>query len=118
MKSNIVGWLYIISSSVFFLMFLVLFVLPLVSQGGSIEDESQPIRGVLALLLAVFSLVWGSALRKHKKWSLYIGLILIPLVLIGNTISIVFSFEAVLLLPLLLNAFSIYALVSEKNLFV
>jgi len=117
MKTNIVGWLYIIASPIFFLSFLALFVAPLVFSSGVVDDPNQPLIGLLALALGLFGLFWGSALRKHKKWSWYAGIVIIPLVAGGNAISLAFSFEIVQIVALLFNTFSVYALVSEKNLF-
>ena len=117
MKSNIVGLLYIVASAPFLLIFLVTFVYPLVYQNGRIDSDMQIVFGVLSLILGTFSLFFGSALRKHKKWAWYIGIILIPLVTIGNTISLISYFNIVQILVLLVNVFSVYALISERKLF-
>lgn len=117
MKTNIVGWLYIIASPIFLLSFVFLAVFPIIFQGGVIDDPNQPLIGLFSLFLGIFGLIWGSSLRKHKKWTWYVGMVVVPLVAIGNLFTLVSNFELFLLLPLTINIFSFFALVSEKELF-
>lgn len=117
MKTNIVGWLYIIASPIFLLSFVFLVVFPIIFQGGVIDDPNQPLIGLFSLFLGIFSLIWGSSLRRHKKWTWYVGMVIIPLVAFGNMFTLVSNFELFLLVPLAVNMFSFYALVSEKDLF-
>ena len=44
-------------------------------------------------------------------------MVIVPLVAVGNLFTLVSNFELFLLIPLAINIFSFYALVSEKELF-
>ncbi|MFQ5853490.1 MAG: hypothetical protein ACE5JU_23270 [Candidatus Binatia bacterium] len=114
MKTTIVGWLFIATSAVFLFSFLVLVGLPLLSQGVAIEN---PGLGVLALVLGIYALILGSAVKAHKKWAWYTGTATMVLATLGNLISFVNFFSMALVLPLFLNIFSLYAFISEKELF-
>jgi len=116
-KTNIVGWLYIISSPVFLFTFVVLAVFPVIFQGGVIDDPNQLLKGLISLSLGTFGLFFGSSLRQHKKWAWYAGMVIIPLVAAGNMFLLIANFDLFSLLPLAANIFSFYALVSEKELF-
>lgn len=117
MKTNIVGWLYIIASPVFLLYFVILAVFPIIFRGGVIDDPSQPLMGLFCLFIGIFGLIFGSSLRKHKKWVWYVGIVIVPLVAVGNIFTLISNSEPSLSIPLALNIFSFYALVSEKKLF-
>lgn len=117
MKTNIVGWLYIIASPIFLLSFVFLAVFPIIFQGGVIDNPSQPLIGIFSLFLGIFGLIWGSSLRKHKKWTWYVGMVVVPLVTVGNLFTLISNLELFLLIPLGINIFSFLALVSEKELF-
>jgi uncharacterized membrane protein (DUF2068 family) len=117
MKTNIVGWLYIIVSPIFLLSFMFLVVFPIIFQGGIIDNPNQPLIGILSLFLGVFGIIWGSSLRRHKKWAWYVGMVIVPLVAAYNLFTLVSNFELSSLIPLSINIFSFYALVSEKELF-
>jgi hypothetical protein len=120
MKTNIVGWIYIASSAVLLLSFIGLSLLPILLSGGVIDSSlvSQLGAGVVALILGVLGILLGSGFRAHKRWSWYAGIGVVPLVLLGNLLALVSSFQAVLAVPIAINLFCIYALVTEKNLFL
>lgn len=117
MKTNIVGFLYIAASAIFLFSFIVNIIMPLVFFGGQVEDFNQIWIGLLALFLGVYAFILGSAIRKHKKWSWYTGIITSVLSFLGNVVYIVMFSSLGTVLPLFFNAFTIYALIVEKTLF-
>lgn len=117
MKTNIVGFLFIIVAPIFIFSFIVMVLFPLLFSGGQVDSFNQIWQGFFALLLGIYSFILGSAVRKHKKWSWYAGIVTITLATIGNLLSFIFSFSLFLIVPLLFDIFSIYAFLSEKSLF-
>ena len=107
MKTNVIGWLYLVVSTAFAAFFaFTLFKLFQSSSGYAIEaTRFQEINQVsylalAGLVLSIFLLIWGSALRKHRKWSWYAGIVLIPLLLIGNVIYLFSAFSILYLIAL------------------
>jgi hypothetical protein len=71
---------------------------------------------LLAIALGVFGIIWASALRAHKAWSWPWGITFVSIGLISG----IYSFLVVSILyiiTVLFNAFVLYALISEKELF-
>lgn len=124
MKTNLVGWFYIVGSVLFLFGFIGLTLLPIIFSGGvgGVIDSSlisQLGIGVLSLILGIIAFLLGSAFRRHKRWSWYVGIVMVPLVLIGNIIALVSSFQlSLIMIAVPINLFSIYALVSERGLFL
>jgi lysylphosphatidylglycerol synthetase-like protein (DUF2156 family) len=117
MKTKIVGWLFIIASPVFLFSFLAFVIFPLVFGGGFIEDLTYFWIGIIALILAIYAFILGSSVKARKRWAWYAGLITIILGTLGNIGYIIMQFSLLLVVALLVDAFAIYAFLSEKNLF-
>lgn len=109
--------LFIIVAPIFIFSFIVMVLFPLLFSGGQVDSLSQIWQGFIALILGIYSFFLGSAIRRHKKWSWYAGVVTITLTTIGNILSFIFSFSLFLIIPLLLDMFIIYAFLSEKSLF-
>jgi hypothetical protein len=112
-KIQIVGFLLIISSAIMIFSFLISM---LMFFGDGAMNTFIP--GIMALLFGIFGLKVGSGIRSLKKWAWYAGTIILGLALLGNVISLVVNFEVFLTLPIFLEVFSIYALISEKGAFL
>ena len=113
MKSRIVGWLYIIASPIF----LLGGGLSLLTMGDTYANPAMSLLfGLGAILLGIYSLSLGSAVKAHKRWSYKAGLITFSLVGAGNLIQALTGSPG-LFFALLINLFCVYALISEKQLF-
>jgi len=129
MKTKIIGWFYLIFSTIgvvfsVYVLYVAYSSLP-ASQGGMIAIASNQLEiinrliyiGLLGLPVSIFGLFWSSALRRHKKWSWYTGLIFIPLVLISNGMYVLWSFSLISVVAVAFNIFVIYSLIVEKKEF-
>jgi len=113
MKTKIVGWMYIIGSAFFIFWGLISFL----TINDTFGNPSKSlIVGFLELGIGIYAFFLGSAVKSHKKWSYKAGLITFSLVGLGNLIP-AFLGNFYTLIPVLFNAFCIYALINEKNLF-
>ncbi len=113
-KTKIVGWLYIILSP--FGIFSFLFgVFSFIT--GSQIDFNMLLLMLAGLASGVFCFVLGSAIKAHKTWSWYAGLGIAGFATLGNLFTLISSFSLGLVIPLLIDAFMIYAFISEKPLF-
>lgn len=113
MKVRIVGWLLIVIGAVFIFSFL----LSIISLFGEF-NPSVLVPGILTLALGVYSLMLGSALSQHKKWSYYAGLGTFGFAAIGNVIFMFISFNFFYVLPIAIEAYTIWAIYSSKNAFL
>jgi hypothetical protein len=112
-KIKIVGWLYIMASPIF----LLGGGLSLLTMGDTFANPAMSLLiGLGGILLGIYSLFLGSAVKAHKTWSYKAGLITFSLVGAGNLIQALMG-NLVLLLAVLFNVFCVYALISEKQLF-
>ncbi len=109
MKTNIVGWLYIIAAPIFLVSFVLVALQP--------SSSWDILVGIFSLFMGIFAIIFGSAVRRHRKWTWYVGMVMIPLVAAGNMYSLVSNLDLVISIPVAMNIFSFYALVSEKELF-
>lgn len=116
MKTNILGLLYIILSSFFFINFALTLLILFTDPRGM--SPVFILLGLLSGLFGIFSFIFGSALRRHKKWTWYVGIVLIPTVLIGNIITLFLNSNLFLLVGIAIDIFAFYALISEKKLFL
>lgn len=112
-KIQIVGFLIIISSTIMIFAFL-LSMLMVFSDGST----RSLLPGLLALAFGVFGIIVGSGIRSLEKWTWYAGTITLGLALVGNLISLGINFELFLILPILIEIFSLYSLISEKGAFL
>jgi hypothetical protein len=120
MKTKIVGWCYVVASAVFLVAFIFLTVIPFITNiGGTVSSDffEQLIIGSTSLLVGFFSFIFGSALKEYKIWSWYVGIIIFPLITLGNLYTLISSFNFILVVILCVNLFFIYAIISEKGLF-
>ena len=127
MKTKIIGWLYIIGSIALLVGSIYLTYISsneFNSYGGHIQSNIYDtlIRlvyiGYLGCILSIIAGVWACALVRHKKWSWYFGIVFISLLLIGNVVYVVNTFSVIYLIAILFNLFVLYALKSEKSLFI
>lgn len=105
MKIKIIGWLFIIAAPIFILAGIGLLL-------------SGKVFGVLGLCLGIYAFFLGSAVKAHKRWSWYAGIITISLVTIGNLVSLVVAFSPFLMLPFLLDVFTLYVFIVDRNIFL
>lgn len=105
MKIKIVGWFFIITAAVFLLAGIGLLL-------------TKNVLGILGLCLGVYAFLLGSALKAHKKWSWYAGIITISLATLGNLFSLVMSFSPFLIVPLFLDMFILYVLIADRSTFL
>jgi hypothetical protein len=120
MKTNIIGILY----GIFFVLLIISAALLLFV--GTRVGVSAVILPFVLLILGIFGIVWAVALREHKKWSWNVGIVLAPIALIYSIFYLVTggyasqpAYELYAgIVGILFNIFIIYALISEKNLFI
>ncbi|MFC1726917.1 hypothetical protein ACFL0Y_00120 [Patescibacteria group bacterium] len=113
MKSKIVGLLFIATGA----LMLGTFILSMLMFFGDGEDRAL-IGGVFSLILGIYSIVLGSAIRGRKKWAWYAGIITLSLALVGNVITLFVNFSSFLILPIVLEVVSIYAMYADKSQFL
>jgi hypothetical protein len=119
MKASIAGFLYIAVSSIFFVGFLFLVIAPILFSNGQVDSLEQLIIGGVSLIFGLYSLLLGSAIRRHKKWAWYTGLLTAFFSLAGNIYFFLFKIQkGELLIPMLIEVFILYALFSEKHLYL
>jgi hypothetical protein len=117
--TNIVGLIFIFLSSFFFFYFIfpvVLYIL--IFLGVDIRMHGSIWIIFPSLLLGFYLFFLGSAIRSHKKWSWYVGIITVCLTTTGNTIFFIINTTMIYLIPLIVNLFFLYSLLTEKNLFI
>ena len=135
MKTNIAGLIYYILFTIVTIIGAFALVVSLISFGrlGVIVDSHllgvllfAVLFAVIYLAFGIFGMVWSSQLRKHKKWTWNVGVILLPIGFISGILSFVLGNNASYsiaevcssLVGIVLGAFTFYALLNEKNLFL
>lgn len=124
MKTKLIGWLYIIFAALLIGLFL-LNLLTLLDGGSIVTYSTATIRENLvattvlwSLPLAIFMWTLGSAVKRHKRWSWYIGIVLSVFNLVTTlftSISSLFSLFSLLILAI--QGLILYSFLSEKRLF-
>ncbi len=114
-KTNIIGFILIIMGALALAFALVPFVVSIVG-GGLINITNRLV--FLYLVVGIYSIIEGSAIRGRKKWAWYVGVITFGMGFISNLIAIFFSPSLQLVLVLLCGGFVLYSLVSEKEAFL
>jgi hypothetical protein len=128
MKTTIVGWIYFIitvllSTYFAFATIAILWTLLLMHRVGYVDatyfqyNINTLGRMFLGLGLSIFGVYWSMALKRHKQWSWYVGIGLASLNIIGDAFYI-FHPSILMVANLLFSIFVLYALISERPLFL
>lgn len=127
MKTKIAGWIYFVATTFLCLIYTLMIFgtfQTLFGRGAYIPSNVyQNGIQIMVLLLgefvaSLFGFIWSLALKRHKKWSWYFGIVYVPLILVGGLVSLFWGVTILSILSLLFNIFVLYALISEKKLFV
>ena len=135
MKTNIAGLIYFILFTILTIIGALVLIISLINLGrlSGIVDSRLFTLALIAIFAAtlylafgIFGMVWASHIRKHKKWAWYVGVVLLPIGFIGSIVSIIagnytgYSVAQLCssVIGIILGAFTFYALLNEKNLFL
>ncbi len=74
--------------------------------------------GMIILVFSIIFFVISIGMIRHHKWSWYAGLVISSFILLANIYSLVTDFSgwAIYVALIIVSAFSLYSLISEKGL--
>jgi len=121
MKTKIAGILYLILFSIVALLYILVFIVS-VRFGVTVSA----IVFLLASIVSVFFGYWALMLADHRKWAWNLGVVLLPIIVILSSISFATGLyssqqsavQLIVIFVSILNIFTLYTLVAEKNLFI